>query len=291
VASNKPNSGEICSNCGSPLSASLKHCPSCKADAGAPNVRNCRTEENLKALNDRLESSRLRADANSCLNEFNNLESLVKDRSGVVVSMPANMARKLVEDPRFIYENYEKLVGAGVRKPASIKNDRHRCAVGGLLFGNFANQIVYGMLSLTDEGLPTYGDIHCRLRSVTIEKRTSFLEVNSFKFVTDHRIVPGDKLPVGYTACWRQRHCIVLVKLADRLSTGQSESDWQTFLIQTDGQNRGNDDFIEAHIFEGFDINSIDSMTPVLGKKLRREEQLDAKLAISNFMRLRHKTK
>jgi hypothetical protein len=216
---------------------------------------------------------------------------MVKGKAGVVVSMPAAVARSLFEDPNFLYTNYERLVGASARRPAGPDNDKHRCAVAGLLFGNYANSIIYGVLSLTMAGLPTYGDVHCRLRSVTIDKRTSFLETNSYRFVRDHGIAAGDKLPVGYTSCWRRRHSLVLAKLADRLSTGQTKSDWQTILIHSDGQNRKNDDFVEAHIYEGFDRSAIESLVAATGKKLSRSERLDLDLAMNEFKRLGGKTK
>lgn len=274
---------DICSECGAPLSATKRHCPTCKADAGAPNVRHCRTDENLKALAARFEAARTRVIAIGCSKEFSDFTAMVKGKSGVVVSMSGGVARKLVEDPTSLYINYEKLVGANARKPADSNNDRQRCAVGGLMFGSYANLIVYGALSLKKEGLPTYGDVHCRLRSVTIDKRTSFLETNSYRFVREHDIVPGGKLPIGHMACWSQRHSLVLAKLADRLSAGQTESDWQAILIHSDGHNREKDDFVEAHIYEGFDRNAIESMTATPSNKLRRREKLDVEIAISKF--------
>lgn len=283
MASPTLNSQDTCSICGAPLSVSMRQCPTCRTDAGAPNVRRCRTADNLKALLERVDASRAKASGMGCSKEFNELEATIKEKSGVVVSMPAALARKLLEDPKSLYENYESLVGASIRKPADSDNDRQRCAVGGLLFGSYADRIVYGVLSLAEEGLPTYGDVHCRLRSVTIDKRTSFLEANSYRFVRDHRIVPGDKLPVGYMACWNHRHELVLAKLVDRLSTGQTESEWQSILIQSDGRNRENDDFTEAHIFESFDRNAIESLLPVSGKKLSREERVDLDIAINGF--------
>ena len=282
---------EKCSVCGATFSATMRHCPTCKTDAGAPNVRRCRTDENLKVLLVRFEDSRMRVSGRGYSKEFNDLEAVTKEKSGVVVSMPAGVARKLFEDPNSLYANYENLVGANIRMPADSDNDQHRCAVGGLLFGSYANCIVYGTLSLTEEGLPTYGDVYCRLRSVTIDMRTSFLEANSYRFVRDHRIVPGDKLPTGHMACWRHRHSLVLAKLADSLSTGQTESDWQAILIHSDGQNRENDDFVEAHIYEGFDSNAIESLIAIPGKKLRKEDALDLEIAISKFKHLRGKTK
>jgi hypothetical protein len=269
----------------------MRHCPTCRADAGAPNVRACRTDENLKALVVRFAASRARATAIGCSKEFSDLEALVKEKSGVVVSMPAEVARKLFEDPSSLYSNYERLVGANLRRAADFDNDRNRCAVGGLLFGSYANYITYGALSLTGSGLPTYGTVHCRLRSVTIDKRTSFLETNSYRFVRDHGIVAGGKLPVGYMACWRHRHSLVLAKLADRLSTGQTESDWQAILMYSDDQNRKNDDFVEAHIYEGFDRNAVESLVASTDKQLNREERMDLDITILKFNRLKGKTK
>ncbi len=287
------SSKDICSVCGTTLSAIMRHCPTCKADAGAPNVRSCRTGENLKSLNARYVTAQSLASANGCTKEFITLEDVVKKKSGVVVSMPAGVARSLFEDPSSLYTNYERLVGAKTRMPADHDNDRYRCAVGGVLFGSYANSIIYGALSLSEDGLPTYGTVHCRLRSVAIDKRTSFLETNSYKFIKDHNIIAGDKLPVGYTACWKYRHSLVLTKLADRLSTGQTESDWQAILIESDGKNRQNDSFVEAHIYEGFDRNAIESLAPVRGKKLKKEEILDMDIAIGicNLIRPRGKTK
>jgi len=122
---------ETCSECDATLSAALRHCTTCKADAGAPNVRACRTDENLKALVARCDASRNQASAFGCSKEFSDLEAIVEKKSGVVVSMPAGLARRLLDDPKMIYTNYEQLVGAKARRPADSDNDRRRCAVGG----------------------------------------------------------------------------------------------------------------------------------------------------------------
>jgi len=284
-------SPDICSTCGATLSAVMRHCPTCRSDAGAPNVRYCRTAENMTALAARYDTAKSISSARGCSKEFDALEDIVKEKSSVVISMPSGVARKLFEDPYSLYANYERLVGSEIRRPADPYNDRQRCAVGGVLFGSYADSIIYGALSLSEIGLPTYGTVYCRLRSVTIDKRTSFLETNSYKFVKDHGIVAGSKLPDGYMACWEDRHRIVLGKLADRLSTGETESDWQAMLIESDGKSLENDNFIEAHVYEGFDNNSVESLTAVLGKKLSKEEKLDLDLAIEQFNRLRGKTK
>ena len=109
--------------------------------------------------------------------------------------------------------------------------------------------------------LTNYGPVHCRLRSVTIEKRTSFLETNSYRFVKDHSIFPA----IIYRLATRRagasaQSCSCETRRPS--FNGQTESDWQAFLIHSDGQNRKNDNFVEAHIYEGFDRNAIESLVP-----------------------------
>lgn len=277
---------EICSECGAFLSPSLRHCPACQTDAGAPNVRCSRSEENLTALNSRFTEAQDRAIRNGCSIEFAALKNAIIDKSGVVVTMLIETALKLIDDPNSLYSNYERLVGGGVRTPALPENDQQRCAVAGQLFGSYASSIFYGVLSLTNQGLPTYGDVYCRIRPVTIKNRTSFLETNSYNFVR----VNGDKSPVGYMACWEKRHFLVMAKLADRLSLGQTESDWQSILVESDGQNRQNDGFVEAHIFESFNRDSIESFEQVPGKKLRQVKKLQMDILLSEFSESKRST-
>jgi len=204
--------------------------------------------------------------------------------------MPARMARTLLEDPRELYVGYETLVGSKIRKPARIESDRQRWGVGGTLFGAYADKIRYGVLSLTAEGLPTYGDVYFRLREVAVANRTSFLETNSYKFVEDHDIRPDGEFPEGYTAYWKDRHKLVLAKLADRLTNGQSKKNWQEILIESNGKDRKNDSFVEAHIYECFDRNAIESMVVSSDKKLSREDKLDLEIALEKFKELSGKT-
>jgi hypothetical protein len=112
------------------------------------------------------------------------------------------------------------------------------------------------------------------MRAIAIDDRTSFLETNSFKFVQDHSIISGDKIPAGYMADWEKRHLLVMTKIIESLSPGQKESDWQSVLLLSEGKNKNNDDFVEAHVFEGFTAKTIESVTQVPGKKLNRIQEI-----------------
>ena len=96
MASPVIGSQDTCSVCGVPLSATFRHCPTCRSDAGAPNVRRCRTDENLKALAARFDDAQARSSASGCAKEFSDLADMVENKSGVVVAMPAGVAKSLL---------------------------------------------------------------------------------------------------------------------------------------------------------------------------------------------------
>ena len=279
-----PSSG-LCPRCGSAYSGAERYCLTCENDLGAPNVREHGSSASRKALNNRgAEAERRARRSSKCWQELQNLSDAVKNRSGVVATMPAAVARNLVYDPRMIYENYETLVGARARRPPSLLNDKQRAAVVGLLFGTYGERIMYGILSLTNEGLPTYGDVCCRLRSVAVQDRTTFLETNSYRFVEQHRLSPsGPAAPPGHSAVWDNRHTLAIAKVAEFLPCGHCIADWQRLLVQTDGKDRAKDEFIEAHIYGSFDIAAVEEMIAPVNKQLSKEAKIDVKLALEQF--------
>lgn len=274
--------------CGTDLPDNDRYCPTCTADIGAPNVRISQKQDNLKAIQRRFNEAKNTARNNNVINQLEELINKWVDKTGVVISMPAPLARSLIQNPSELYKNYEELADENMRQPASLENDRIREIVGSTLFGSYKKRIIYGALSLTHEGLPTYGTIHCRLRSSTIQKRTSFLETNSYKFVEDHNITAKKPIPLGYISSWDDRNILALIKIVNKLSNNQTESELQTLLINSDGKDRNNDEFIEAHIYDNFDSNAIENMIKSNSDGLSREERMDQTLAIVAFKKARN---
>lgn len=275
--------GDKCPQCNSWLPDSDRYCLTCRHDVGSPNVRSAGSQSERSALKKRFEAAKRKARSRKLEQPFNNCRDTIDKNSSVVVAMPAAVARKLAEDPRELYVNIEKLVGAGVRCPPAPQDDRHRCAVTGFLFGSYGPKITYGVLSLNDEGLPTYGRVFCRLRNVAIQNRTSFLEENSFTFVRKHNLRLHSSIPEGYRAVWQNRHQLALAKISESLTTASGVSAWQKLLVYSDGKTRANDDFIEAHIYDSFDIGAVERMVVANTKGMSRNEKIDAKLAIERF--------
>jgi hypothetical protein len=200
--------------------------------------------------------------------------------------MSASFARDFAGDPRLIYANYDGLVGAGARRAAPLKNDRLRRGVDGIIHGSIAEEIRYGVLSLTNDGLPTYGDVCCRLKSITIRDRVSFLETNSYAFVRTHKVVAGDPIPPGFRSAWENRHKLAAAKLGPHLTRRSGKREWQRLLIRTDGVDRANDEFIEAHIFGGFNLHAIETMEGLMKGRARKDPAvIDINIALERFLK------
>jgi len=274
-----------CPNCGTVISEALRNCPTCTTDCGAPNVRECSSDSEQTGLRARFAAAAADAAARKTDPEFALFVEAAKARSGVVVAVPAQLARRLVEDPTALYAGYEALVGVA-RKPASPEFDRERMSVSGIMFGSYGAHIVYGTLSLSTRGLPTYGTVFLRLRDIAIRSRVSFLDENTYSFIRSYGITPGTPIPPGHRAFWENRHELAGVKHGHEAFSGQSPSDWEKMLVVSDGANRSNDRFIEAHIFDGFDSNAIESISSVAPAAFRsRADRVDAEIALEAWSR------
>ncbi len=171
--------------------------------------------------------------------------------------MPATVAWNLLRRQEALYAGYESQVNAGIRTPARSEHDRQRAAVGGVVFGSYAKEIRYGVLSLDNLGVRNYGPVHCRLRERAVAHRVTFMEENSFHFVERHGLTPSDSLPAGYRAVWRERDKLASTKLEPQLAHDQTAEDWAQLLVKN-GRNRSEDEFVEAHVFGSFNKDSVE---------------------------------
>lgn len=266
---------ETCPKCDGPTPENLRTCPSCDTDIGFPNVRRAARESERKALLERFKRAARSAEKRGCVPQFDSLRAVVSNESHVVISMSPLVARQLLQDRRKLYENYEELTVQNKRIPAAVDDDRLRWCVGSAMFGGYASNIRYGILSLDGRGLPTYGKVYLQLRDVTVRDRVSFLEMNSYQFVQRNTTDPGAQLPSGYLSTWDSRHDAAATKLEPRLKRSHSKNDWAGMLVFSDGGDRRQDDFIEAHVYGGFNAASIESADFAPDASLSRDERTD----------------
>jgi hypothetical protein len=266
---------ETCPTCNAPQHAFVMHCAACGQPLGFPNVRAADTLDEVAGLDARLELATNTMISKGLTGELQSLLAAVETYSNVIVTMSAVTSLTVVTESESQYVNYERLVGSGVRGPATFANDAHRRVAAGALFGSAGTDIIYGALSLSDRGLATYGDVYCRLKRLTIEARTSFLDTNSYAFVKKY----GDfDHPPGHRSNWLNRGKLAAIKLveSDSIKKGDGMTEWEQCILVSDGTNRERDDFIEAHIFGTFTAFSIEKMTPTERPNVKDRKVVDA---------------
>lgn len=221
----------------------------------------------------RYQSAHKKATENGFSTEFNALVAATNSATHVVVAMPPLVARNLLNDPRNIYTNYENLVGGGMRTPAPAENDTARFAASGKLFGCYASQIHYGILSFDGIGLKNYGTVFVTLKDIAVKERVSFLHENSYFFIERHKSSMNNDLPKGFRANWQNRAELVAAKLEPMLKANTNIVDWASLLVRQ-GADRSQDSCIEAHIFNGFNADSINAID-FADSGNSREDKLD----------------
>lgn len=248
----------ICKTCSSEVSDSEEKCSTCGWYAGPPNVRWAARQEEVDALEERYLAALERASADGIEAEVASFDKEMR-ATCAVVNVDLKFLHQFITDNRVTYSNYDLSVRSQARKPAKAPADRHRRAIEAMLFGVYSDQIRYAALSLDETGLESYGAYAIKLREVSIAERASLLEDNSYDFIPKHEIDPGDDVPPGYLATWRERHRLAVAKLANRFSSGTSEAERSKILLSSKG-DRHTDDYIEVHIYGGFDNKAIESV-------------------------------
>lgn len=261
---------DVCPQCKVVVPEQVRTCPKCLSDAGFPNVRAARRPDEVEALTVRFNAKKLSARARGVEKEFDLLKSEVDSSSRVIVSMPPLDARKFFENPLALYANYEQLLESNSRLPASKGNDENRFAVGAKLFGSYAKDIKYGILSLGESGLKNYGTVFLSLNEAAIRMRVSFLEENSFLFCRNHNIPVLGPIPKGFRATWDNRGELVAAKIEGTLAVADGRVEWQRALVRQ-GESRSSDVCIEAHIFGPFTNEAIDSIAFADPPQTRRD--------------------
>lgn len=253
---------DVCPNCGASLIASEDKCPTCGEQVGAPNVRAAGAATQRAALRERYDEALQRAESRGAKKAVLDFRSAV-ECSIAVVGCELYRLRELAKDPSALYSNYYLAVRGEVRRAAEAENDRQRRTVDALLFGRYAEHIRYAALSLNGIGLTSYGkeglSYGLGLRDIAVAKRASLLEENSYNFVEHHKLSTISSVPAGYQCTWESRPDLAVAKLADLVAPDTNASQYAEILLSSSG-DRTTDQFIEVHIYGGFNINAVSSV-------------------------------
>ena len=138
-AENQPS---LCDHCGKTRHGIEPQCRACNYPAAqwAPNVQLASKPDEVAALEERYRSAC--GEAAEATAGLKVLEQ-VADRTAAVVSVPVGLADGLFTGDNPLYAPYEQQLKGRLRTPAEPENDRHRRAVGSLLYGSYGEEMVY----------------------------------------------------------------------------------------------------------------------------------------------------
>lgn len=247
---------ETCSHCGNPIPPSCVRCPHCALPGLFPNVRAAATQEESDALDARYSAAVQKGAARGCATQVQGFEGAAAG-SKAVIARSVNEVLRLASDDKELYSTYYKLGQAEVRLPSGGKWDVLREVADGALFTGYREEIRFGALSMDGIGLRNYGACSLVLRDDMIAHRASAFEENSVLFMDHENIRMGDadKLPLGRQATWQARGRLCVAKLADRIDSSTSSSEYAGILM-VQGLTSAEDDCVEVHIWGPISIRT-----------------------------------
>ena len=249
-----------CPHCGYAIPQSWVRCPHCALPGLFPNVRAAERPEEVGALNDRYVTAMREASARGCAKQAQDFEASTA-RSAAVLARSILELERLASDDNALYSTYYKLGKAEVRLPSDDKWDVLRRVADQAMFPGYEEHIRFAALSLDGLGPRNYGACSLSLRDDMISHRTSVFEENSTLFM-DHenvRMADANNLPLGRRANWAARGKLCVAKLADRMDTSTSATDFPDILL-VQGATSAEDGFIEAHIWGPISIRTCEGI-------------------------------
>lgn len=251
-------------DCGEELPGSVDVCPACGRQAPPPNIRVAESQEEVKALNRRVEIAEKEAGVRGALGKLNEFAELVANSSRACINAPVSKIQSMFSSSKELYNTFYSQVESGGRIAEDNAYDPKRLIADTLLFPNYHKQIVFSALSLNGIGPSGYGPHTIVLKESAIAHRATAFETNSFNFCDTHGLGMSKPIPKGYRAKWEERAKIAKAKLAPFIAEDTLPEDFPKILLKNSFAGTADDEFIEVHIYGSFNSGAIEKVT--LGK-------------------------
>jgi hypothetical protein len=240
-----------CADCSTPNDINEIVCSACGTIIpDTINVRLASLEVEKLALEKRYIDAKKYLTNKNLTKEGIDFEIVIKADGKALINTQFDFLWKWLVKDKFEYKSYRRQLIDGARLKAQFENDKNRSTADSILFGSEID-IIYGALSIDEEGVISYGDIALILKNSSIKKRTSALEKNSFFFlddITKKGWTWNTPIPNGYMAVWADIFKLSLSKLHVHLQSGISVKDMARLILKSDG-DRKNDEIIELYIY------------------------------------------
>ena len=250
-----------CPECLQPMWDSLEHCPHCHRPGRSPVVAMASRADEKQKLEERYQVAK--QDYASAGLEARALDyEKVVDGSTAVITRSFNEVMRLCYSQDEVYTTFYQRANSGQLVSSNESWDRCRAIADNILFGDQIKvKVRFAALTLTNEGLPHYGDCSLVLRTDMIAHRTSVFEENSVVFIKQRNISSTDDstLPAGHRAVRNDRSKLAVIKAS---VAGDDFSGEPAATLMKSGVAGGIDDvFIEVHIFGDITIRSFAHVT------------------------------
>ncbi|ASF47269.1 hypothetical protein [Methylovulum psychrotolerans] len=266
---------DSCPECNALTAWTADRCFVCHSDLGAPNRRLVNQQHEREALEQRYQAAVAEAEQRGVKQALAAFEASITNDSRAIINTSAYFLYGLLDSENQLYANYRQQTASATRKVAELINDRQRCSTESELFGTLAPELLYGALTLDNKGLVSYGKCAMILKDITVRRKATVLEENSYDFVKRHDIRAFDPLPVGYWTDWPNRAQLAVAKLATRIQS--DTKDFASVLLFSNG-DRAQDQFIEIHIYGSLDRQAIAEVALPTKKNWESLEFLDRAL-------------
>ncbi|MCR4378655.1 MAG: hypothetical protein NUV50_11265 [Rhodospirillales bacterium] len=209
----------------------------------------------MQALNNRLAHAEKETDARNCKNVLNDFGAAV-EHSNVAISQPLALIAQLIKNQNHLYSTFYNQRDGRQRLPEENKYDLRRESVDTSFFPHYHDHIVFGALTLNDQGPPEYGGHSIILKEEMIAHRASVFDSNTYIFAEKHNLRITAPIPYGYRSSWSDRGKLAKAKLHHKISQTTQQSDYANILMGVASDDR-NTDFLEVHIYRGFNRNAV----------------------------------
>ena len=251
-----PTNRRTCTECHYEFADSAERCPHCGRPGLYVNVDRAEQMSERAALDRRYTAAIDNARSQGWEPVLRDFESEVA-ASAAVLARPGHVVQRLLDSDNLIYATYSQELRAGLRLPRGEKWDSLRPIAANMLFGEGGTRIHFAALTLSSQGLGSYGDHFLFFHENMIAHRTSVFEENSGLFAERNWGTSATlEIPLGLRATWQERARLCVAKLVSKLGPGTKRSEFAKILLSP-GKNSDEDEFIEVHIFGPITIRTL----------------------------------
>lgn len=239
----------ICAHCNKNVNKPSKICPHCNLETEIPSHIVLAGEDEIN-LSHRFQICKKSMKNSKDLKRLNYYKRRLQKSISISINVHPETLVNLLQDERIKYTNLHENLRANAITKYDSELAAKRRGIDNLVFGADGEKLNYGAVNLGTLGLYSYGACCIFLKDREIKNRVSFLEENSFNYLTQSGPTIQLNIPQGSRALWPKAHVLSTVKHCKDLLKNKrwSNSELKKLILFSNGEKK-TDRFIEAQIY------------------------------------------